>query len=388
MQQIRARVATGAGLEPPPWVLEARVVERMRKLDLVDAATYAERLANRVELACLVELLRVGETSFFRHQNQLRALEDIVVPDLQKTTGAVRVWSAGCATGEEPYTLAMLLSRALPGGRKLSILASDISEDCVKRARAAIYSSSASQTVPALHRGSFERLDATRTQVCKRIRDLVEFEERNLSLGSYPAGFDVIFCRNVLIYFAPDARRTALKRLVLSLRPGGYLFLGYSESLREVEGLEPVTANDATVYRRAAASPGALSAQRSSRNSTSPPRVRSPEPPTRPAPIASRPAPIASRRDEMRLQGEYADAKRLSKELREALQRPGLAALLVDLDGADYLGEAAAAVLKQMEKTAHALNVELRWSASRVGHLHFLRRHQLRAAGAAKEEDA
>src|SRR5690606_25928178 len=122
---------------------------------------------------------------------------------------------------------------------------------------------------------SFERLDANRVQVCKRLRGVVEFEARNLSLGSYPTGFDLIFCRNVLIYFAPDARRATLKRLVLSLRPGGYLFLGYSESLREVEGLEPVTANDATVYRRSTTASLGGRSPRLSRNSTgAPPSLR------------------------------------------------------------------------------------------------------------------
>lgn len=377
MEQIRARVAKGAGLQPPPWVLEARVAERMEKLDLDEIQHYAEVLVGRAELACLVELLRVGETSFFRHQSQLTAVEDIVIPDLLKQRGTLRIWSAGCATGEEPYTLAMLLRKALPANRKFSVLASDISAECLRRARAAVYTSSAFDAVPLPHQDAFDRLDEQSVQVTARIREVVEFEERNLSAGSYPVGFDLIFCRNVLIYFSHEAKRAALRRLVLSLREGGYLFLGYSESLRDIEGLEAVQVLGSIAYRRSSQSTGtARSSTTLTPSPTAATEVTAIAPPTaKRIQLSTEACELQSRR--LQLQGEYPDSVRLSKELRSALDEPGLRNLLVDLDGADFLGEETANVLRRMQASARSMQIRLQWSANRTGHLRFLRRHAL-----------
>lgn len=381
MQQIRARVATSAGLQPPPWVLEARVAERMEKLGLLDAQVYAETLMGRAEFACLVELLRVGETSFFRHQSQLKAVEDIVIPDLLKQRGALRMWSAGCATGEEPYTLAMLLRKSLPAHRKFSILASDISAECLSLARAGIYASKALDSVPPPHRGAFDRLNEKSIQVTARIRETVEFEERNLASGSYPVGFDLVFCRNVLIYFSHEAKQATLRRLVLSLREGGYLFLGYSESLRDTERLEVVKVLGSTAYRRSAQPSQAVPAGAMLTSSAAPSPGSVAAQPANASPTAE---PSQSRTDTgaqlsrtLRLHGQYPDAIRLSSELRCALEQPGLRSLHVDLDGADFLGEETVTVLRRMQASARAMKIELHWSANRAGHLRFLRRHAL-----------
>ncbi len=374
LQQIRSSIAQRTGLAPQDWVLEARVRERMRAKRIEQVQQYAELLSIHSELTALVELLRVGETRFFRHESHMRALTNLILPELRKSSVPARVWSAGCATGEEPYTLAMLLSRELAGCREVSVLASDISPASLRVANEGIYRDSALGTMSQTYRSELEVTGNGLFQVPKRVRSMVTFEERNLAKGAFPGDFDLIFCRNVLIYFEEEAKDIALGRLVNALKPGAFLFLGYSESLRDVAGLEVVSNGECRVYRRK------LRANSIKMESQSRARAPASAPPATSS--AARTPPPAELAPPLRISlcGEYRNGTRLAEELDSALQSPsGL--ITVDLDGADFLGHKTAEVLRNMRAKAKAQGVSLSWRATRDGHLRFLRRHNLHSDG-------
>ncbi|MBL4632545.1 MAG: methyltransferase domain-containing protein [Kofleriaceae bacterium] len=368
MEEIRFCIASNAGLSPPEWVLQARVKQRMAALGLTEISAYADRVGNSSELDQLVALLRVGETSFFRHRAQLESLQTSVLPTFHKHGEPVRVWSAGCASGEEAYTLAMILDKGLARNQKYHVLGSDISPSSLEVASAGIYSLNKQELPSEFHRYFVPVRESSTDQsaIHPDIRDQVHFDIHNLADDKFPASFDLIFCRNVLIYFTPAAKKRVVEKLVASLKPGGYLFLGYSESLRGVKGLKAEGAQGARVYRRAT------------------PQSQQPSvaPRQKPAPIASTPGQPANApshqpastpsTQRLRLSGEYNDGKRMAIELRSviSLDCPTIEVLL---DEASYLGSEAA---EEMQR-ALAANANIVFIASRSGHLRFLRRHGL-----------
>lgn|GEM_PF-500568 len=255
---VARRLAEHAGLELPAWVVEARTSARLAELD-IDPASYVELIATArgaAELAALVEAVRVGESSLFRHRPQIAALVDVVVPALRaKSKRAIKVWSAGCATGEEPYTLAAVLSRAMPGVQ-LTVVATDVSAEALERARNATYPAGEFADVPDEWRDGFI-VDGDTLHVHPDIAQLVTFERANLVDAVPPRNCDVVWCRNVLIYFSADARRRVIDRLIASLVPGGFLFVGYSETLRDISQLEPQRHGDTVFYaKKEPTSPG------------------------------------------------------------------------------------------------------------------------------------
>lgn len=447
-RRIAACVATHAGLVVPDWVLDARVHERMSALGLrgpAAGAAYLERLSEQgpgSERAALVEALRVGETRFFRHAAHVQALIDVVAPALaQRLAGlapaqrVVRAWSMGCATGEEAYTLAMILGGALEGC-EVRVLGTDMSERALAIARAGVYPAAAVARVPEPWRGaSFAPAgDAgARVHVTPALRSRVEFVHHNLLDRGEPegwegpaagAGFDVICCRNVLIYFAPEARRRVAERCARALAPHGFLFLGSAESLRSREGFAAVRTGDAVLYRKAAPDSAAGTAGRrtGARRPGQPraqdalpdpasrpmlPAMTAPPAPTTDAPRAQReprPEPRPEARpggrpearsearseagseawpeawQELRLSGRYETGERLAREL-SAVMAGGHAPVVVNLDGAAFLGEDAAAVLRRAQSAARAAGTRLQVRATRPGARRWLRRHGLAPDG-------
>ena len=374
---LERRLRQHAGLELPSWVIEARALARMAALGL-DAEHYLDRVSapRGAELAALVEAVRVGETSFFRHRAQVDAVVDVVVPSWRhRGVRAPRVWSAGCATGEEPYTLALVLDALLPRPMFApSILATDVSSDAIAVARRRRYPRVDLDRIPAAYRAGVE-VDDEGLSIRPEVAQLVSFETRNLVDGDQPRGFDLVWCRNVLIYFSDDARLRAAQRLVAALAPGGYLFVGYSESLRDVAGLEAIAAGDAAVYRKAEA-PRTPSLSPSPSPSPPPSPSPSPPPPPPPRPVASRPRSPSGRAAIISVHG-HGDAATLTADIAAALRAPGLLYLTVDLDRADHLGDDVVAVLRRARAAATAAGIELQFVANRGGARRWLRRHRL-----------
>jgi chemotaxis protein methyltransferase CheR len=198
-------------------------------------------------VSILIEHAVVGETYFYRHPEQIAAL----MARLADREGPVRVWSAGCASGEEPYSIAMALLEAGRRGRGDRVFATDVSERALRAAEEGIYNAWALRRMPAQARSSY-LAGAGQWRVTESARALVEFRRQNLVADPPPNGpFDAVVCRNVLIYFEPTTAAEILYKLAHALAPGGYLVLSPVElPLASPLELEWVVADGATLLRR------------------------------------------------------------------------------------------------------------------------------------------
>lgn len=220
----------------------ARLVRRVRALGLADFSDYAEliRAGNAQETVELVNAITTGVTAFFREAHHFRYLAERFLPALraQRADGPVRLWSAGCSSGEEAYSIAITLLEALSDIDRWQprVLATDLDTAALDRARSGIYPIEAVQDLdPVRLRRWFLRGRGSRTgQVRLRPepRALVRFRRLNLIEDWGMRGeLDAVFCRNVMIYFDVPTKRRLLSRFHRVLRPGGLLFVGHSESL-------------------------------------------------------------------------------------------------------------------------------------------------------------
>jgi len=241
---------------------DRRLGERLLALDLNGFDEYYKfiRFNTRgpAELEQAIELLTTNETYFFRQEYQLHAFRDEVLPRVAKEQAARRrltVWSAGCSTGEEPYTIAIQIHESgLFAGWDVRVIGSDISKKSVATARRAIYRSSAFRATSEAVRKLYFRDTSDGEQVVDYIRKMCHFGQLNL-LDSGKCAIvgrvDVIFCRNVLIYFDMRSRRLVIDNLYERLIPGGYLLLGHSESLLNLStAFELVHLKTDLVYRK------------------------------------------------------------------------------------------------------------------------------------------
>ena len=211
-----------------------------------------------IEYETLLERLLTQETSFFRYPAVYEALEKRILPEIQErkfweSPRALRIWSAGCSTGEEPYSIAITVSDALkfPEAWEIEILATDISRRALRHAERGAYSKR------SLGEVSLHQVDAYFTatkhgyQVRPRIRRLISFAQMNMVDTFYVGKLDCIFCMNVLMYFSEERRLSILRRFYDALEPGGYFLLGHSETLSNVPmKFESIVLGDCLIYRK------------------------------------------------------------------------------------------------------------------------------------------
>jgi chemotaxis protein methyltransferase CheR len=226
------------------FILEKRLARRMAELEVTSFTAYHYMLRNGTagdgELARLIDELTTNETYFFRERKQLRALIGEVIPELQLRSserggGAVSIWSAGCSSGEEPYSIVILAREAgLVPGQDLRVYASDISHRMLRKARQGVYrEASFRETEPVLRERYFQEKDG-HWRICDAVKKHVDFIHLNLMDRSKIAllgSMDVILCRNVIIYFDVEGKRRVIQTFFEKLKPGGHLLLGHSESL-------------------------------------------------------------------------------------------------------------------------------------------------------------
>lgn len=219
-------------------LVRARLTKRLRTLGLADFAQYLQYLEqdkSRQEFTEMVDVLTTNKTSFFREASHFDFLREDVFPTLR---GPVRLWSAGCSSGEEPYTLAMLCREGLTdiATRDVKILATDISHRVLATAKAGVYPADQMQDVPPAWLQSYwtrRELNGRPAYAAGRpLTSLIAFAKLNL-MARWPmkGPFDAIFCRNVMIYFDKATQQQLIERYHALLRPGGHLFVGHSESL-------------------------------------------------------------------------------------------------------------------------------------------------------------
>ncbi len=212
----------------------------------------------------LASHLTVGETFFFREKRSFEVLEREILPGLiQSKDGGekrLRIWSAGCSTGEEPYTIAILLNRMIPDLKdwNITILATDINSRVLKKASEGVYTDwSFRDTPPWIKEGYFKKIKEGVYEILPRIRKMVTFEYLNLAEDVYPTllnntnAIDLIFCRNVLMYFSTDTAKKSVNGFYKSLVDGGWLLLGPTDAMKPLSP-EFVTVNfdNITLYRK------------------------------------------------------------------------------------------------------------------------------------------
>jgi chemotaxis protein methyltransferase CheR len=211
-----------------------------------------------VEYEALLERLLTQETSFFRYPAVYDTFEKRVLPELHvkkfwKNPRTLRVWSAGCSTGEEPYSIAITVADALSfaDAWNVEILATDVGRQALKQAARGVYSGRCLASVtPAQLAAHFTAVEGGH-QVKPRLKKMVTFAQMNLASAVYVGRMDLIFCMNVLIYFSEERRRSLVQRFYDSLEPGGYLFLGHSESISKMPvKFQAIVLNDCILYRK------------------------------------------------------------------------------------------------------------------------------------------
>jgi chemotaxis protein methyltransferase CheR len=217
-----------------------RVNQYLRESGEHDAAGLLRRIrASNVEYDRFLESLLTQETSFFRYPAIFQALERVVLPNVQarklwRNPRVLRIWSAGCSTGEEPYSIAITVADTLPfpDAWQIEILATDISRDALQVAERGFYARrSVANVSPEQLQAHFKNL-GDMWQVKPRLRRMISFAPMNLARSVYVGRMDCIFCMNVLMYFSEQRRNELIQRFYDALEPGGLFFLGHSESMK------------------------------------------------------------------------------------------------------------------------------------------------------------
>lgn len=181
----------------------------------------------------LTDYLAINVTEFFRNPERFAELASTVLPDIRRRTDALRIWSAGCSVGAEPYSLAILLEEMEPGGAaRHRILGTDIDREALDEAQAGVYTEDRLRDVsPERRRRFFTQLPDGRWQVNAELRRYVRFSVHNLLEDPYPQDQHLILCRNVIIYFTEEAKQDIFAKMAASLAPGGYLLVGSTETI-------------------------------------------------------------------------------------------------------------------------------------------------------------
>jgi len=227
---------------------EARLRKRVKARDLPSLSAYYEYLVTPdgqvEELDHLLDVITTNKTDFFRERRHFEFLTATALPALTASAGArpLQFWSAGCSSGEEPYTLAMVLSEyaAKRPGLQFRVLGTDLSNDALDRARTAVYTEAVVEPVPPALRSKYlmrSKNGDRRYRIVPELRMRVELRRLNLMDRDFAIAepMDAIFCRNVLIYFARSTQRDLVSRLANRLRPGGFLFVGHTDSLHGMD---------------------------------------------------------------------------------------------------------------------------------------------------------
>ncbi len=267
LAKIRDLIYRTSGIFQPEnkfYLLANRCQRRMKVLASGSYADYLDQLNSRTtrdaEMRSLLNEITIGETCFFRNQPQIDAVTKIILPKLVTTKSKlaykkIRMWSAGCSTGEEPYTLALLMSEQVAQklkGWTFEIMATDLNDNSLVKCREGLYSDYALRNTTPQQRDKYFTPQGDLFRVRDEIRANIKFDRLNLQDHSkilFMKGFDIIFCCNVLIYFDAASKKRTVEHFHSGLNPGGHFFLGHSESLYGInEQFRLVHFPNATAY--------------------------------------------------------------------------------------------------------------------------------------------
>ncbi len=253
------------GIKLPPSkhiMLQSRLHKRLRELRMRNFKDYIDYVFSQqgrsTELIHMIDVVSTNKTDFFREPSHFEFMNRVLLPRVaaENPRAFLRVWSAGCSSGEEPYTIAMVLSefRAAHNGLDFHILGTDISTQVLQAAANATYKMDKVEPVPLELKRKYmlksKDKDNPQARMAPSIRAKVTFERLNFMDPAYQVGapFDIIFCRNVLIYFERDVQEQVILKLADRLKPGGTFFMGHSESITNMK--VPLAQIQPTIFRR------------------------------------------------------------------------------------------------------------------------------------------
>lgn len=267
-QRFSSLIYECVGIKMPPakkTMLEARLQKRLKALGILSFEKYGDYVfspeGRSSELVHMIDVVTTNKTDFFREPAHFEFLVKTAIPSILKARGdlsrePLKIWSAGCSTGEEPYTLAMVLSEFAEGRPdfRATITASDICTQVLQTAKTAIYPEDRTDPIPLNLKKKYLLRSRERSKslvrIAPRLRSLVSFRRINFMDDDFGISekMDIIFCRNVVIYFDKPTQLTLMRKFHRQLRPGGYLFIGHSETLSGLDvDFKPVAS---TVYRK------------------------------------------------------------------------------------------------------------------------------------------
>jgi chemotaxis protein methyltransferase CheR len=241
------------GIKLPPVkkvMLQSRIQKRLRTLGITSYKDYVDYVfsheGTKSELIHMIDVVTTNKTDFFREANHFAFLKEYVLPhfaDSLNYKGTLKVWSAGCSSGEEPYTLAMVISEFVEQrpAFDFQILGTDLSSRILESAELAIYPEKRVEIVPMMMKKKYllksKDKDKSNVRIAPELRRKVIFKRLNFMDATYDIKemFDIVFCRNVLIYFDRDVQESVINKLCTRLKPGGYFFLGHSESIMNMK---------------------------------------------------------------------------------------------------------------------------------------------------------
>ena len=264
LSEIRGLIETRSGIlfdNSRERFFSTRVLEHVESRKLTHGTDLIRLIKNsNVEYDSLLQRLLTQETSFFRYPAVFEALEKKVLPDLHmkkfwESPRSLRIWSAGCATGEEAYSIAMTVADAIEfaDAWNIHVLATDISRQALEHAEHGVYEPRDLEPVTPRQREQYFSSVGDHCLVRPRIRNMVTFAPMNLAQVVYMGKFDCIFCMNVLIYFSEERQAQLVQRFYEYLEPGGYLFLGHAESINRADvKFDTHIYRDARIYQKPA----------------------------------------------------------------------------------------------------------------------------------------
>jgi chemotaxis protein methyltransferase CheR len=239
-------------------ILESRLRERIRQKNLTNPEEYYLIVTkDKTEMENLLDSVTTNLTKFFRNEKQFVALRQNILPECAERnknngTKSIKIWSAGCSTGEEPYTIAMdMVNLFPPTSWKLEILASDLSLKSLMKAKTGYYPRERSEGIPIDYVKKFLNEEKEGFKIKDEVKNIIRFDYHNLKFDNGERNFDIIFCRNVIIYFDKTEQERVVNHFYKCLKNPGYLFLGHSESLFGMNTLfKPVKFADTYIYKK------------------------------------------------------------------------------------------------------------------------------------------
>ena len=237
-------------------ILESRLKERLKALNLGSVTEYHSLIMkNQEEMKVLLDSVTTNLTRFFRNTAHFAAFENFIIPDMVRShmdrKNHLRLWSAGCSTGEEAYSLAIILKEKLPHAMSFEIIASDLSLKSLMTAQQGFYPETRIGGVPRQYLAQYFDKKHDGYQIKEEIKKTVRFDYHNLKFDSGLQDIDIVFCRNVLIYFDSEAQKAVIKHFWQVMNSHSFLFIGHSESLFGMDTrFEFVKTEWATLYHK------------------------------------------------------------------------------------------------------------------------------------------